>query len=81
MMLWRLIWLSLMIVQNVVSLKAAEIKGNTMKFHVSVTIKVDPEENFLPIDGLNEVAVADVIQALLYDVDGLIVENIEVKEK
>tara|TARA_R110000824_G_scaffold144791_1_gene312856 strand:- start:102 stop:260 length:159 start_codon:yes stop_codon:yes gene_type:complete len=52
-----------------------------MKFHVSVTIKVDPEENFLPIDGLNEVAVADVIQALLYDVDGLIVENIEVKEK
>ena len=70
-----------MIVLSVVSLKAAEIKGNTMKFHVSVTIKVDPEENFLPIDGLNEVAVADVIQALLYDVDGLIVENIEVKEK
>ena len=70
-----------MIVQNVVSLKAAEIKGNTMKFHVSVTIKVDPEENFLPIDGSNEGAVADVIRALLYDVDRLIVENIEVKEK
>ena len=29
----------------------------------------------------NEVAVADVIRALLYDVDGLIVEKIEVKEK
>jgi hypothetical protein len=52
-----------------------------MKFHISVSVKVDPEENFLPIDGLNEDAVADVIRALLYDVDGLIVENIEVKEK
>tara|TARA_R110002153_G_scaffold210720_1_gene363369 strand:+ start:353 stop:511 length:159 start_codon:yes stop_codon:yes gene_type:complete len=52
-----------------------------MKFHISVSVKVDPEENFLPIDGSNEGAVADVIRALLYDVDGLILENIEVKEK
>ena len=62
-------------------LRVAEIKGNIMKFHVNVLVKVDPEENFLPIDGLNEDAVADVIRALLYDVDGLIVENIEVREK
>jgi|TARA_R110000744_G_scaffold287158_1_gene398390 hypothetical protein len=68
-------------VLNEVLLRVAEIKGNIMKFHVNVLVKVDPEENFLPIDGLNEDAVADVIRALLYDVDGLIIENIEVREK
>lgn len=57
------------------------MQDNTKDFNINVSVRVDPEENFLPTDGKNEEAVEDIIRNLLYDVDGLVVDKLEVIEK
>ena len=50
-----------------------------MRFELSIKIKVDPEANFLETCGDNSDVVSELIEASLYDIDDVIVEECEVK--
>lgn len=50
-----------------------------MRFELSIKIKVDPEANFLETFGDNSDVVSELIEASLYDIDDVIVEECEVK--
>ena len=50
-----------------------------MRFELSLKIKVDPEANFLETFGYNSDVIKELIEASLYDIDDVIVEECEVK--
>jgi hypothetical protein len=50
-----------------------------MRFELNITIKVDPDANFLETFGDNTEVVSELVQASLYDIDDIIVEECEVK--
>jgi hypothetical protein len=50
-----------------------------MKFELSITIEVDPDANFLETFGDNTDVISELVQASLYDIDDIIVEECEVK--
>jgi hypothetical protein len=50
-----------------------------MRFELSIKIKVDPEANFLETFGDNSDVISELIEASLYDIDDIIVEECEVK--
>ena len=50
-----------------------------MRFELSIKIKVDPDANFLETFGDNSDVVSELIEASLYDIDDVIVEECEVK--
>jgi hypothetical protein len=50
-----------------------------MRFELNITIKVDPDANFLETFGDNTEVVSELVQASLYDIDDIIVEDCEVK--
>ena len=50
-----------------------------MKFELSIKIKVDPDANFLETFGDNCDVIGELIEASLYDIDDVIVEECEVK--
>ena len=50
-----------------------------MRFELNITIKVDPDANFLETVGDNTEVVSELVQASLYDIDDIIVEECEVK--
>ncbi len=50
-----------------------------MRFELNMIIKVDPEANFLETFGDNTDVVLELVQASLYDIDDIIVEECEVK--
>ena len=50
-----------------------------MRFELSIKIKVDPEANFLETFGDNSDVISELVEASLYDIDDVIVEECEVK--
>ena len=50
-----------------------------MRFELSIKIKVDPEATFLETFGDNSDVISELIEASLYDIDDVIVEECEVK--
>ena len=52
-----------------------------MKFNIKITIEIDEEERILPIVAeMHEEAVAELFQDIIYDIDGAVIRNIEVKK-
>ena len=50
-----------------------------LKYELSIVIRVDPEANFLETFGDNTEVIAELVQASLYDIDDIVVEECEVK--
>jgi len=52
-----------------------------MKFKVNMTIDVDEEDNILPVlEDMYEEVVTELIQDIIYDIDGAEIKHIEVKQ-
>ena len=52
-----------------------------MKFKVNMTIDVDEEDNILPVsEDMYEQVVTELIQDIIYDIDGAEFKHIEVKQ-
>lgn len=52
-----------------------------MKFRVNMTIDIDEEDNILPVlEDMYTDVVAELIQDIVYDIDGAEVKHIEVKQ-
>jgi len=52
-----------------------------MKFRVNMTIDVDEEDNILPVlEDMYEEVVTELIQDIIYDIDGAEIKHIEVKQ-
>jgi hypothetical protein len=52
-----------------------------LTLHLNLTIKVDPQANFLEVDpNYNLAVVGEVIQDCLYDIDDIKVIDCEVKQ-
>ena len=49
-----------------------------MKFRIQLVVDIDEEENILPIDEDVEEAVQEVIEDLIFDVDGMEINSIKV---
>ena len=53
-----------------------------MNFDIRMTISIDERENILPIsEDMYEEVVSELIQDIIYDIDGAEVKNIEVKQQ
>jgi hypothetical protein len=53
-----------------------------MKFDVRLTLDVDEEDNILPtVEDMYEEVITELIQDLIYDIDGATVRRIEVKRR
>jgi|TARA_Y100000004_G_C8736917_1_gene336644 hypothetical protein len=50
-----------------------------MEFEISLRIKVDPDANFLETFGNNSDVIMELVQASLYDIDDIIIEECEVR--
>jgi len=52
-----------------------------MKFKVNMTIDVDEEDNILPVsEDMYDEVVTELIQDIIYDIDGAEIKHIEVKQ-
>ena len=53
-----------------------------MNFDIRMTISIDERENILPIsEEMYEEVVSELIQDIIYDIDGAEVKHIEVKQQ
>ncbi len=53
-----------------------------MNFDVKMILAIDEEDNILPIaEEMYEEVVSELIQDIIYDIDGAQVKHIEVKQK
>lgn len=53
-----------------------------MKFRVNMLVDIDEEDNILPVaEDMYEEVVTELIQDIIYDIDGAEVKHIEVKQK
>jgi len=53
-----------------------------MKFKVNMLIQVDEEDNILPVsEDMYEEVVTELIQDIIYDIDGADIKHIEVKQQ
>ncbi len=53
-----------------------------MNFNIRMTISIDERENILPIsEDMYEEVVSELIQDIIYDIDGAEVKHIEVKQQ
>ena len=53
-----------------------------MKFHVHMTLEVDEEDNILPVaEDMYEEVVKELLQDMIYDIDGAEIKSIEVKQR
>jgi hypothetical protein len=53
-----------------------------MKFDIRMTVDIDEEDNILPIsEEMYEEVVTELIQDLIYDIDGAQIKHIEVKQR
>mgnify|MGYP005996322207 FL=1 len=53
-----------------------------MKFKVNMLIEVDEEDNILPVaEDMYEEVVTELIQDIIYDIDGADIKHIEVKQQ
>lgn len=53
-----------------------------MNFDIRMTISIDERENILPIsEDMYEEVVSELIQDIIYDIDGAEVKHIEVKQQ
>ena len=50
-----------------------------MEFEISLRIKVDPDANFLETFGNNSDVIMELVQASLYDIDDIVIEECEVR--
>jgi|TARA_R110002126_G_scaffold162462_2_gene310430 hypothetical protein len=50
-----------------------------MEFEITLKIIVDPDANFLETFGNNSDVIMELVQASLYDIDDIIVEECEVR--
>jgi len=49
------------------------------KYELTIVIRVDHDANFLETFGDNSDVIAELVQASLYDIDDIVVEECEVK--
>lgn len=53
-----------------------------MDFSVKMTIGIDEEDNLLPVlPEMYEEAVKEIVEDIIYDIDGATLKNIRVKKK
>jgi len=53
-----------------------------MNFDIRMTVSIDERENILPIsEDMYEEVVSELIQDIIYDIDGAEVKHIEVKQQ
>jgi len=53
-----------------------------MKFKVNMLIDIDEEDNILPVaEDMYEEVVTELIQDIIYDIDGAEIKHIEVKQR
>lgn len=53
-----------------------------MKFRINMLIEVDEEDNILPVaEDMYEEVVTELIQDIIYDIDGAEIKHIEVKQQ
>jgi hypothetical protein len=53
-----------------------------MKFRVNMLIDIDEEDNILPVaENMYEEVVTELIQDIIYDIDGAEIRHIEVKQQ
>jgi hypothetical protein len=53
-----------------------------MKFRVNMLIEIDEEDNILPVaEDMYEEVVTELIQDIIYDIDGADIRHIEVKQQ
>ena len=53
-----------------------------MKFDIRMTLDVDERENILPVvEEMYEEVVTELIQDVVYDIDGAEIQQIEVKQR
>jgi len=53
-----------------------------MNFDIRMTVSIDERENILPIsEEMYEEVVSELIQDIIYDIDGAEVKHIEVKQQ
>lgn len=53
-----------------------------MNFDIRMTLSIDEKENILPIsEEMYEEVVSELIQDIIYDIDGAEVKHIEVKQR
>lgn len=53
-----------------------------MKFKVNMLIDIDEEDNILPVaEDMYEEVVTELIQDIVYDIDGAEIKHIEVKQR
>jgi len=53
-----------------------------MKFHIHMTLEIDEEDNILPVaEDMYEEVVTELIQDMIYDIDGADIQHIEVKQR
>jgi hypothetical protein len=53
-----------------------------MNFNIRMTVSIDERENILPIsEDMYEEVVSELIQDIIYDIDGAEVKHIEVKQQ
>lgn len=50
-----------------------------MKFEINITLKVDPDANFLETYGDNTEVISELVQNYLYDIDDVMILDCEVK--
>ena len=50
-----------------------------MEFEITLKIKVDPDANFLETFGNNSDVIMELVQARLYDIDDIVIEECEVR--
>jgi len=53
-----------------------------MKFVINMTLDIDEEDNILPVsEEMYEDVVKELIQYIIYDIDGAEIKRLEVKQK
>tara|TARA_R110001606_G_scaffold174099_2_gene320705 strand:+ start:340 stop:501 length:162 start_codon:yes stop_codon:yes gene_type:complete len=53
-----------------------------MDFSVKMTVNIDEEDNLLPaLSEMYEEAVKEIVEDIVYDIDGATLKNIEVKQR
>lgn len=50
-----------------------------MRYEIAIKIYVDPDANFLETFGDNTNVVSELVEACLYDIDDVVIEECEVK--
>ena len=50
-----------------------------MEFEITLKIIVDPDPNFLETFGNNSDVIMELVQASLYDIDDIVIEECEVR--